>query len=204
MKSSTLAALLAFAALQASAVQAIAAPIVVTPTSDGSLYTCDGCNVVSDGDYLLASGYIQGDVKFASARLPAASSQVLLALNPYGEPLWGQDVAVYGFTSTIGALDASDANAGTYLGTLVLPANLGYGQDAFFDVTAFVDGVHAPYVGFNLRTTGTDVFSSLEYNLGHPAELIATAAAVPEPANAALLLAGALMAAAGMVRRRAR
>ena len=184
----------------------VPAPVqtVVKPTSDGSLYVCPGCNTVSDGAYVLASGYIQGDVKFSMATLHGPQSQVLLTLNPYGEPLWGKDVAVYGYGTSIGALDASDADAGTFLGTLVLPDNLGFGQDASFDVTSFVNSVSSAYVAFNLRTTGTDVFSSLEYNYGHPSELLATAAAVPEPANASLMLAGALAAIAGLAARRRR
>jgi hypothetical protein len=197
---------LAFAVLQ-QPVTALAAQTVVKPTSDGSLYTCAGCNTVSDGAYVLASGYIQGDVKFSMASLQGSQSQVLLTVNPYGEPLWDKTVDVYGYGTSVGALAASDANAGTLLGTLVLPDNLGYGQDASFDVTSFVNSVHAPYVAFNLRTTGTDVFSSLEYNYGHPSELLATAmpaaAAVPEPASASLMLA-AIAAAAGLAVRRRR
>jgi hypothetical protein len=197
---------LAFAVLQ-QPVAALAAQTVVKPTSDGSLYTCTGCNTVSDGAYVLASGYIQGDVKFSMASLQGPQSKVLLTVNPYGEPLWDKTVDVYGYGTSVGALAASDANAGTFLGALVLPDNLGDGQDASFDVTSFVNGVHAPFVAFNLRTTGTDVFSSLEYNHGHPSELLATAlpaaAAVPEPANASLMLA-AIAAAAGMAVRRRR
>jgi len=202
MKSRTIAAIgLALAALHAA--PAALAQNVVTPTSDGSLYTCAGCNTVVDGAYVLASGYIQGDVKFSMATLHQPQSQVLLTLNPYGEPLWGKQVDIYGYGTSVAALDASDANAGTFLGTLVLPDHLGYGQDAFFDVTAFVNHVAAPYVAFNLRTTDTDVFSSLEYNYGHPSELLATAAAVPEPGGASLMLAG-LFAAAGLAHRRRR
>ncbi len=208
MKNKSMAASgLAFALLQAAmAAHANPTPVqtVVKPTSDGSLYVCTGCNTVSDGAYVLASTYIQGDVKFSMAGLVGPQSQVLLTLNPYAEPLFGKDVAVYGYGTSIAALDASDANAGTYLGTLVLPANLGYGQDASFDVTNFVNSVRSAYVAFNLRTTGTDVFSSLEYNYGHPSELLATAAAVPEPANASLMLAGALAAIAGLTARRRR
>ena len=198
---------LALAMLQVPmAAHASPAPVqtVVKPTSDGSLYVCGGCNTVSDGAYVLASTYIQGDVKFSMAGLAGPQSQVLLTLNPYAEPLWGKDVAVYGYGTNIAALDVSDADAGTYLGTLVLPDNLGYGQDASFDVTAFVNSVTSAYVAFNLRTSDTDVFSSLEYNYGHPSELLATAAAVPEPANASLMLAGALAAVAGLMARRRR
>ena len=197
---------LAFAVLQ-QPVAALASPVpvqaVVKPTSDGSLYTCAGCNTVADGAYVLASGYIQGDVKFSMANLHERQSQVLLTLNPYGEPLWDRTVDIYGYGASVGALAASDANAGAFLGTLVLPDTLGYGQDATFDVTSFVNSVSSPYVAFNLRTTGTDVFSSLEYNHGHPSELLATAAAVPEPANASLMLA-AIVAAAGLAVRRRR
>lgn len=199
---------LAFAVLQ-QPVAALASQTVVKPTSDGSLYTCAGCNTVVDGAYVLASGYIQGDVKFSMADLHGRQSQVLLTLNPYGEPLWDKTVDIYGYAASVGALAASDANAGTFLGTLVLPDHLGYGQDASFDVTSFVNSVSSPYVAFNLRTTDTDVFSSLEYNYGHPSELLATAmampaaAAVPEPANASLMLA-AIAAAAGMAVRRRR
>lgn len=205
MKSISIAAIgLAVAALQACA-PAFAAPVqaVVKPTSDGSLYTCAGCNVVDGTDYVGTGGYVQGDVKFSMATLQRPQSQVLLTLNPYAQPLWGRQVDVYGYGTSEAALDVSDADAGTFLGTLVLPDNLGYGQDAFFDVTAFVNGVHAPYVAFNLRSDGTDLFSSLEYNDGHPSELLAIAAPVPEPASAALMLAGAF-ATAGLAWRRRR
>ena len=137
------------------------------------------------------------------ASLQGRQSQVLLALNPYGLPLWGKNVDIYGYDTSVGALAASDADAGTFLGTLVLPDDLGFGQDTTFDVTSFVDGVHSAYVGFTLRTAGLDIFSSLEYNYGHPSELLATAAAVPEPANASLMLA-AIAAAAGLAVRRRR
>ena len=166
-----------------------AALITIDPTNDGSLYTCAGCNVVSDGDYVLTDGYIQGAVKFSSAAIVATITQVLLTLNPYGLPLSGPNVEVYGYGTGIGQLDETDANAGTFLGTLVLPPNLGYGEDAFFDVTAFVANTHAPFLAFNLRSVGTDVFSSLEYNYGHPSQLLITTA-VPEPAPIALLLIG--------------
>jgi hypothetical protein len=165
--------------------------LTLTPVSDGSLYTCDGCNVVSDGAYVLVSGYIQGAVKFDASAMDAPVISATLTLNPYGLPLWGPTVDVYGYGTAIAALDVSDANAGTYLGTLVLPADLGYGKDAYFDVTAFAATTAAPYLAFNLRSEGTDVFSSLEYNYGHPSQLLITT--VPEPASAALLLAGLLL-----------
>jgi hypothetical protein len=171
--------------------------LVIDPTSDGSLYVCPGCNVVSEGDYVLVSGYIQGDLKFASNSISGTVTQALLSLNPYGLPLLGSEVAIYGFGADIGALDESDANAGVFLGTLILPANLGYGEDVYFDVTPFVAGTIAPFLAFNLRTTDTDVFSSLEYNYGHPSQLHVTTTAIAEPAPVALLFAG-LVALAGI------
>lgn len=177
-----------------------ASPYTVNPTSDGSLYVCSDCNTVSDGGYVLVSGYIQGSVKFSSQSIVGTPSSVLLTLNPYGLPLWGPTVDIYGYGTAIGALDVSDANAGTYIGTLTLPSQLGFGQDAFFDVTSFVKNINAPYIAFNLRTTGTDVFSSLEYNYGHPSQLIVKTA-VPEPSSSAILLIG--LAALGFdIRRR--
>jgi len=178
-----------------------AAPVIVDPTSDGSLYTCSGCNVVADDAYVLIDGYIQGAVKFSSAALAGTITQAILTLNPYALPLFGTEVDVYGYGTGIGQLDDTDANAGTFLGTLVLPANLGYGEDAFFDVTSFVANTHAPFLAFNLRSVGTDVFSSLEYNYGHPSQLLITTA-VPEPASIALLFIGLCFALGIMARHR--
>ncbi len=175
--------------------------LVIDPTSDGSLYVCAGCNIVSEGDYVLVSGYIQGDVKFASNSISGAVTQALLSLNPYGLPLFGNEVSIYGYGTAIGALDDSDADAGVLLGILILPANLGYGEDVYFDVTAFVAATNAPFLAFNLRTTDTDVFSSLEYNYGHPSQLLVTTAELAEPAPMALLFSG-LLALGGFSRKR--
>lgn len=165
--------------------------LTINPTSDGSLYVCAGCNVVSDGAYVLASGYIQGAIKFSSASITGRVAQAILSLNPYALPLFGTNVDVYGYGTTIGRLDVTDADSGAFLGTLVLPSNLGFGQDAFFDVTAFVVSTNAPFLAFNLRTANTDVFSSIEYNYGHPSQLLVTTV-VPEPTTYMLLLAGLL------------
>ena len=176
-----------------------ATAFIINPTSDGSLYTCDTCNVVSDGAYVATGGYIQGAVKFSSAPIIGSVTQAVLTLNPYGLPLFGLNVDVYGYGTAIGQLDVGDANAGVLLGTLVLSPNLGYGQDAFFDVTSFVSHTNAPFLAFNLRSTGGDVFSSLEYNYGHPSQLLVTTA-VPEPTTVTLLLAG-LLTLGGIIRR---
>ncbi len=167
-----------------------AAPIVINPTADGSLYTCIGCNTVSDGAYVLTSSYIQGAVKFSTSQIMGSFTEALLSLNPYALPLWGSTVDVYGYGTAIGALDVTDANAGSFLGTLSLPANLGYGQDAYFDVTSFVSSINSPFVAFNLRSSGTNVFSSLEYNCGHPSQLLITP--VPEPSSIFLISIGML------------
>lgn len=183
----------AFVALALSFLTATASatPIAINPVSDGSLYVCNGCNVVQNDAYVLTAGYIQGAIKFSSAAVPDTATSVVLSLNPYGLPLFGPLVDVYGYGTSIGVLDVSDANAGIFLGTLALPADLGYGTDAYFDVTDFATSVSAPYIAFNLRSIGTNVFSSLEYNYGHPAQLLITSS-VPEPMAAMLLLLGLL------------
>ena len=165
--------------------------LVLNPTSDGSLYTCAGCSVVSDGAYVLTSGYIQGAVKFSSATIEAPVTQALLTLNPYGLPLFGPELSIYGYGTAIGPLDISDANAGQLIGVFTLPEGLGYGQDAYFDVTTFVSSTVAPYLAFNIRSVGTNVFSSLEYNYGHPSQLHITTA-VPEASVFQLLTVGLL------------
>jgi hypothetical protein len=175
--------------------------LVIDPTSDGSLYVCPGCNVVSDGDYVVAAGYIQGDVKFASNSIFGTVTQALLSLNPYALPLTGNELSIYGYGTAIGALDDSDADAGVLLGILMLPANLGFGEDVYFDVTTFVAATNAPFLAFNLRTTGSDVFSSLEFNYGHASQLLVTTSELAEPAPGVLLLAG-LAALGGVARRR--
>lgn len=139
----------------------------------------------------MVSGYIQGSIKFSTSLIPDTFSTVYLMVNPYGLPLWGKDVDIYGYGTSVSALDISDADAGTFLGTLTLPDNLGYGQDAYFDVTTFMTQNTSPYVAFNLRSLNTDVFSSLEYNYGHPSQLVfTTAIPVPEPKVYGMLLAG--------------
>jgi hypothetical protein len=70
-------------------------------------------------------------------------------------------------------------NSGKFLGTLVFPANTGYGQVATFDVTLFLQSVKGPYFGFILQSTNSDTLSSLSYNYGTPPELIAAVSTLP-------------------------
>lgn len=186
--SSAVIALLFFATLES----AHANTILIQPSDDAALYTCAGCNTLSNGLYLLVSGYIQGAVKFPTNSISGTVTQALLSVNPYALPLFGLNVDVYGFTSNNALISASDANAGSFLGTMILPSNLGGGEDAFFDVTNFVSIANAPYIGFNLRNqpVDMDVFSSIENNYGHPSQLLVTSVPVSEPSAGILLLAG--------------
>ena len=174
--------LLPLAALASLCTLASAANFQITPSSDGSLYVCDGCSVVSDGDYVLVSGNVQGAIKFPTAAFAGAGKvkKATLSVNAYGLPLWDLTVDVYGYGTAQGALEAADANAGQLLGTLTITAGAGYGEPLLFDVTTLVRKVKAPYVAFNLRTdAGTDIFSSLEYNYGSPSVLIVKTARLP-------------------------
>lgn len=165
--------------------------VTINPSADGSLYICEECNTVSDGNYVYMNSYVQGLVKFSTSQISKQISSATLTLNPYGLPLWGKTVDVYGYGTSIAKLDVSDANAGSFLGTLVLPEDLGYGEDAYFDVTSFVASVNSPYVAFNLRSLGDNLFSSLEYNYGHPSQLLVTF--VPEPTPISLFILGLLI-----------
>jgi hypothetical protein len=157
------------------------------PSQDGSVYF-DG--VVSLGAYVTcAPGDIEGDVAFSLSSVTGTVTQALLSVNPYGLPLFGPHVSVYWSGNTNGLLAGTDYDSGTLVGTFTLPS-LGYGQPAYFDVTSIFSSVNTPYVEFDLRSDGTDVFSSTAYNYGRPSQLMITT--VPEPSTAALTVAGIL------------
>ena len=168
-----------------------AAVYTLLPSDDGYVTPNNGIN---DGGYLLvgANGW-DGVVKFSLSSVQGIITQATLTVNPYGLPLYGNPVDVYGRGDSSGLLATSDFGMGSYLGSWTLP-NLGYGQDASFDVTGLLSSLNTPFVAFNLRSGGVDVFSSLHYNYGHPSELIITTA-VPEPSTISLLIMGFLGAA---------
>jgi PEP-CTERM motif len=174
--------IIAASLLCGSFICAPAQSFIVYPTDDGTVYY-DGATI--NFAYVTASpGDTEGDIHFAAFNASADQS-IQLEINPYGEPLFGGQVEVFGFDNATAQLSGSDYNAGTLLGTWNV-AGLGYGQETFFDVTSFVKSVSGPYFGFELRANGTDVFSSTAYNLGNPPELVVT----PEPSTPMLGLAG--------------
>jgi hypothetical protein len=108
-------------------------------------------------------------------------------VNSYALPLGDLTMDVYGTASGTGIVNYADGFAGVPLGTLVLSSNLGFGKDASFDVTSFVSNATVPYIGFNLRSQGTDILSSRPYNYCHVPQLLVTF--VPEPSTILLAIA---------------
>lgn len=140
----------------------------ILPADCADLYSS---GAVDRGGYLDASGNIEGGLEFAVFNA-SQNTSILLELNPYGLPLFGPNVSVYGFDGGTGTLMSSNYNSGTLIGVWALPTGLGYGQAATFDVTAFVKSAKGPYFGF-LLVAGGDVFSSTYINYGTPPELYA-------------------------------
>jgi len=138
----------------------------IVPVDCADIYSS---GVVSRGGYLDASGNIHGGLEFAVFNASQYTS-ILLELNPYGLPLYGPDVSVYGFDGGTGTLMSSNFNSGTLIGVWTLPPGLTYGQVATYDVTAFVKSTKGPYFGFILVADG-DIFSSTIINYGTPPEL---------------------------------
>lgn len=164
---------------------------VVNPSDDGSFYTCSGCNPSPNRAYVHVAGYIVGDVKFPTTQFQGRVTSATLSVNPYGLPLWNPQIDVYGAGSSSSTISLLDLNSPAFLGTWTLPAGLDFGQDAFFDVTAFLQNVHTPFVAFVLRAPsggGGDIFSSQQHNYGHASQLTVT---IPEPASFVLISTGA-------------
>jgi hypothetical protein len=155
---------------------------VIEPSDDGSIYS--NGSVITFA-YLMSSSSIRGVVEFPLYSITVPIKEAVLSVNPYGLPLWDKTIALYGYESTDGILTFADYDAGVFLGIWTIPESLGFGEDTFFDVTDFLKTVTTSYVGFNLRTEGTDVLSSIEYNYGHPSQLTITL--IPEPSTIFLL-----------------
>lgn len=140
----------------------------ILPADCADLYSS---GAVDRGLYLDAAGNINGGLEFAAFNASQDTS-ILLELNPYGLPLFGPVVSVYGFDGGTGTLTSANYTPGTLIGLWTLPAGLGYGQVATFDVTAYVKSVKGPYFGIIL-VAGGDSFSSTYINYGTPPELYA-------------------------------
>lgn len=164
-----------------------ATTLVVNPADTGSLYTCNGCDPSPDRIYMTVGGYVVGEADFSTATFGGGVTKALFSVNPYALPLFGPQLEVYGYASQSSTISISDLNSPTYLGTWTLPANLGYGDDAYFDVSAFVQSVKTPYLDIILKSNGSDQFSSLQHNYGHASQLTLT---IPEPAGFTLAFAG--------------
>lgn len=160
---------------------------IINPSDDGWI-TDNG--MVSNESYVITYGFKRGVIEFPTNQLSEPITVAYLSVNPYALPLTDFTLEVYGYESSDGQLTSSDYNAGTFLGILYLPQDLGFGQDAFFEVTTFLQGASTPFVGFNLRSEEgmADIFSSVEFNYGHPSQLLVSP--IPEPQTFALLLAG--------------
>jgi Bacterial Ig domain len=151
----------------------------ILPVDCADIYSS---GAVDRGGYLDADVNDHGALEFAEFDVSHQTS-ILLELNPYGLPLFGPVVSVYGFDGGNGTLMSSNYNSGTLIGMWTLPAGLGYGQVATFDITAFVKSTQGPYFGIVLAAGG-DLFSSTTINYGTPPELYAIGARLPPPLTA--------------------
>ncbi|MCP4639892.1 MAG: hypothetical protein GY851_05645 [bacterium] len=185
------------------AFQSMASAEVTTtnPSDDGTVWFT---GIVQTDAYVDVSSNTTGVIEFPLAQVSGPIEEALLSVNPYGLPIWDYTMDVYGYESADGTISQADASAGTYLGTWVLSPALDFGDDAFFDVTGFLQGVSSPYVGFNLRSAAAQ-FCSLEFNYGHPSQLTVTTTDPPMPMGVSALAisaAGICLAGASVLTRR--
>ena len=163
---------------------------IYLPVAAGSIYYNGAINNLD----LIAGGSIHADLQFASFD-SAADSSIVLDLSFYSLPAFGNSVSVYGYDYAAGQLTSSDYNAGTYLGSLVIPGNIIYETQLFFDVTSFVQSEQGAYFGFELQSSEVDWFNIARNVYDPPPELIATS--VPEPSICALTAFGGLLLGGG-------
>jgi hypothetical protein len=183
--------------LPAAPTLSLAATVAIAPADDGFIQL--GRGVVTDSYLFIVEPRdgepedreARGIVEFPTSEYDAVITNALISVNPYGLPLWLPEMYVYGYESDNGQLDLDDWASGELIGTWTLPSNLGFGEEAFFDVTNFLRSVRSPYVGFRLEGLpveqlfySANVFSSLEY--GKPSQLIVDSL-VPEPSTALLM-----------------
>lgn len=112
---------------------------VINPNDDGTIY---GNGSVNNNVYVQAAGPLRGilefSMEFISSYVGIDNISLYLTVNPYGLPIRDYTIDLYGYESTDGILTSSDYNAGTFLGYFVLPVNLDFGEDAYFDVTSYL------------------------------------------------------------------
>lgn len=166
--------------------------IVINPTDDAFLRNSINRDmaIVVMRDY--RPGGIQGAIKFSTDQISGPIAEAYLALSLFVDASYAPVLEVYGMTSSSSVIDVTDFNAGTFLGTMELPEHLLRGEDIALDVTGFMTSINSPYVGFSVRSQYSQLtaLSSLEQNVGHPAQLHVTL--VPEPTIFAFAAFGAL------------
>jgi hypothetical protein len=179
--------ILLFFAVSASFLKAQTA---ITPVADGWVTP----TFTDTSDYVeVQPSNAEGALVFSEFN-SSAYSNVSLEINPYGEPMWDSNLNVYGFSSTTGTFSPGEYGMGTYLGTYTNLSSIGFGQEAFLNITSFVQSNTAPYFGIllqdpNTADIGPDVLSSTRYNYGNPSEIIAS----PEPSSWMLALIASIV-----------
>ena len=181
-----------FAFLFFSSIQVFASPIEITPAADG---TVSSFGIVSDERTISVTGTraitVRGIIEFDIGIPLHADNQVLLSMNPWSLPLHGEPLSVYAYQGADGLITVDDYDSGLYIGAWDFPGDITWGQEDFFDVTNFVLSAGQSLIGFNIRGTSLNSFSSTEMNLGTgPKLLIST---VPEPSSILLLLSSLIV-----------
>lgn len=170
---------------------------VINPVGDGAVNNgqCFGCATSIDKSYVIVSSFWDGIVKFSRSDISGTVADAKFTLTTPGTSLFETNVQVFGFGSSFGQLDATDAGAGSFLGVMNFSPDGGVGT---FDVTAFLNTSISSFVGFRLATPnniGTDLFGSLD--AGVPGKLSfdltdpgPPSSAVPENASWIMMIAG--------------